>query len=106
MKVREVLEMLDEIKQNEITDRVKTNWINNVEGRVQCEMLGKTPENFKPVMGEDEDLTVPDAYSSIYILYLSAMIELCAGNIDRYGKYYDRFEKEMGVFAKKLIRER
>ena len=62
MIVRELLEVLDATKKNEMPDELKLRWINDVEGRVQCEIWKKSPELFKRVLSDEDILSVPDPY--------------------------------------------
>ena len=58
MKVRELLEALDATRPNELSDALKLRWINDVEGRVQCEIHKKMPQNVKFVVSEEDTLTL------------------------------------------------
>ncbi len=106
MTVRELLETFDACKSNQHSDSVKTAWVNDVEGRVQCEIMGKTPEKFVKLMSEDDTLTVPDAYSRIYLLYLASMCELASANYDAYESASKAYENAILVYAKSCIRNR
>ena len=106
MKVRELLELVDAAKPNEITDSVKMHWINDVEGRAFCEIRGKDPKEFAPLMGEDGELSIPDAYAVTYQLYLTAMIELFAGNYTAYETVNALYEAALATYARYVIRNR
>lgn len=104
MTVRELLEVLDATKKNEMPDELKLRWINDVEGRVQCEIWKKSPELFKRVLSDEDILSVPDPYCSMYLLFLVSMIEFAEGNYGDYARLSIEFEKNLELYAKWYIR--
>ncbi|MBQ8407820.1 MAG: hypothetical protein IJY39_03050 [Clostridia bacterium] len=106
MKVRELFELADAAKPNDICDSVKMRWVNDIEGKVACEIMKKAPEEHMPLSGEDSELSVPDAYVRVYLLYLWAMIELSAGNYSAFTELNRAFESELAAFARYVIRSR
>ena len=106
MKVREMLEMIDSTKKNEVEDGVKIRWINDVESKVFCDVLKKRPEDFCGVEGEECLLSLPDAYARVYLLYVWAMIELAEGHGSDYSALKQCFESELSAYARSVIRNR
>ena len=104
MIVRELLETVDAIKENQIPDSLKFRWINDVEGRVHCEIKRQSPESFKAIVSEDEALTVPEPYASLYTLFLVSMIEFAQGNYSDFARLTVEFEKNLEIYAKWYIR--
>lgn len=106
MKVREILELIDAGKHNELDAEIKMRWINDVEGRVACEIMKKEATEYAPLLGEEEELSIPDAYVRVYLLYAWAMIELLAGNLESYGAMNRNYESEFMMYARYVIRNR
>ena len=106
MTVENLLATVDAMNPNEICDDVKIRWICDVEGRVLCEIYKQSPESVKLPESDEAVLTVPDAYSRLYVLYLAAMIEFTAGNYDEYVKLSAQAETAFTLYAKHYIRNR
>ena len=104
MTVREMLDIIDSTKQNDVNEAIKVRWINDVEGRVQCEIYRVDPKHVKAVAAEDDCLSVPDAYSMLYMLFVVSMIEFTAGNYTDYTRLTTEFEKALELYAKWYIR--
>lgn len=106
MTVEKILEQFDAIKSNELSDSVKIGWLADVEGRVLCQMLGRSPEEITLPKGSGDDLTLPESFSRVYLLYLAAMNELYGGDQSAYAAIKREFEEELLSYAKYLIRNR
>lgn len=106
MKVREMLDLIDYAKENHASEGAKIAWISDVEGKVACEIFKKSPQELTRLDGEESELSVPDAYSGMYLLYVLAMIELSDGHYDNYAKIKGSFESEFKTYAKQVIRNR
>jgi hypothetical protein len=106
MTVKELLEITDSVKENKLCDDVKLRWINDVEGRISCEIHGMSPEAFIPHTSDDDVLLVPDAYSSLYLLYLVSMIAFSNGDFSLYSTSNIKFEEMLHRYAKHCIRSR
>ena len=106
MKVRELLELVDTVKTNSVDDALKTRWIADVEGRVLCELHKADPTQLDLVIGEDYELSVPDAYAKMYVAYLVSMLEFVSGNYEAYGRMRSEYEQAFSMYARYLIRNR
>ena len=104
MTVEKLFEIVDGTKKNEICDDVKLRWVADVEGRVLCEIHGKSPSEVTLPTNGDDVLAIPDPYSGIYMLYLVAMIEFVAGNYLAYSSLSAEFEKSLERYAKAVLR--
>ena len=102
--VREALDRIDATFVNNIGDAMKISWIKDVEGRVLCEIFKKSPNELASVLSEDDVLSVPEAYCTVYMLYVASMIEFSKGNYDAYAKLCARFEKDFELYARWYIR--
>ena len=104
MTVREMLDIVDFTKKNEVSDELKIRWINDVDSRVQCEVHRIAPEKAKRVVSENDVLTVPDPYASLYMLFVVSMIEFSEGDYTNYARLTAEFEKSLVMYAKSVIR--
>lgn len=106
MTVEKILEQFDATKSNELGDSVKIGWLAEVEGRVLCQILGKSPDEVTLLKGGSDTLVLPESFSRVYLLYLAAMTELYGGDHSAYTTLKLEFEEELSSYAKYLIRNR
>lgn len=106
MTVEKILEQFDAAKSNELGDSVKIGWLAEVEGRILCQILGKSPDEVTLPKGSGDTLALPESFSRVYLLYLAAMIELYGGDHSAYATINREFEEELSSYAKYLIRNR
>lgn len=106
MKVKKILELIDSAKPNEISESVKLTWLNDVEAKVACEIFKTAPEEYVSFEDVESELSVPEAYSGMYLLYVLAMLELSSGGYSDYVKIKDCFESEFRAYARQVIKTR
>lgn len=106
MTVEKLLATVDAVKPNEVCDDVKIRWIGDIEGRVLCEIHKQPPESVRLPESDTAELTVPDAYARVYVLYLAAMLEFTAGNYGAYSELSAEAEAAFTLYAKHCIRSR
>ena len=106
MTVEKILEQFDAEKVNDLCDGTKISWLAEVEGRVLCEICGASPNEVILPKGSGDILSIPESFSRVYLLYLAAMTELCAGNHGEYAALKKEFESLLSSYAKYLIRNR
>ena len=104
MTVREILDVIDSTTENKVEDALKIRWIKDVEGRVLCEVLKRSPGELAAVLSEDDELSVPEAYAGMYMLFVVSMIEFSKRNYDGYAKLCTEFEKAFELYARWYIR--
>lgn len=78
MKVRDVLDQVNEVKPNVYSDARLMDFLNEVEAMVWGEVLNNDPADYMPlVLPEDyeTELTAPQPYSKFYGAYIQAMID-------------------------------
>ncbi len=81
LKVREVLEQVDNLLPNQYSAQQKCRWIAQAEGFVAVEILGeKAPE----MVTEETVLQVEPPYDEIYRHYVEAQIHYANGEVERY----------------------
>ena len=106
MTVEQLLTLVDASNPNEQTDEAKIAWIRDVEGRVLSEIHGIPLESIKLPEGSDDVLALPEAYTRIYVLYITAMIEFYSKNYSGYTHFATEFETALSMYAKYFIRNR
>ena len=104
--VEDAIRTFDALVPNKLSDDVKIGWLNEVEGRVQCEILGVAAEDFAPVESGGDGLSEPRAYARAYTLYLAAMAEMTFGNKEKSDAFASEFESAINGYAKYYIRNR
>ncbi len=106
MTVRELIDMADAVKANELQEQIKLRWINDIEGRVFCEIYKGSPDAFSPRVSDSETLFVPEPYSSVYLPYLIAMIAFAKGEFEAYHNAMIEYEASWLTYAKYYLRSK
>ncbi len=86
MKVGKVIEYIDTIKMNPYEDKIKTYWLNSLDGIIFKQVI-KSDKPFIPyVWPEDEgkELLIKAPFDDIYWKYLCAMIDYANKEYDAY----------------------
>lgn len=106
MKLRGLIETLDEIKPNQYSEQIKTVWLNEVENIVIDEILNKRDglEVIDPVIyryedDADKELLVPDHYADLYYNYLAAKIDFSNAEYQRYNNSTLIYNASFDAFA-------
>lgn len=90
MKIKDIIDMLDEVKPNKYSDKQKVAWLNEVEEEIVDEVYHRSETyksyEFIPCSQEDMDkeLLVPDHFSDLYLYFLAAKIDALRGEAERY----------------------
>jgi hypothetical protein len=106
MKISDMLELVDAVKSNEYSDDLKIRWLNEVEGRVLCEIRKVKPEDIKEMTGSDDVLSVPNPYSRLYLFYLASMIDFSRGDAAAFSRSNEAFEAAFTEYAKFVLRSK
>lgn len=106
MKVEEILMTVDAIKENVLCDEIKFEKLNDVEGRVFCEIMKKDPCDYEKIVSVTQELSVPIPYSKMYVLYLTAFIAFAQGDYDTYKNIMSEYETAFCEYAAHCIRTR
>jgi hypothetical protein len=104
MKVREMLEMIDQMRPNAYSSREKIDMLNTIEGRVYTDILTKAEAfggTFEPFMEgqEERELAVPVPFTDLYLFYLASMIDFYNGDAGRYNDTVVLYNKAWDDFA-------
>lgn len=79
-----VIEQVDRIYPNGYSNRDKYAWLKELEGKIQCEVYGKTDCEYTIPEDADTQLSVLPPYDAIYGLYVMAMIDFFNREFDSY----------------------
>ncbi len=97
------IKFTDAIKPNAFTNEQKTQWINEVEGMVQTQvLLIKSPDIITYTWEPDEDpeLLANPPHDDIYYKYLIAMIDFFNGEYDKYANTVEMFNAAFSEFSR------
>ena len=102
MTVDQAIDRVDRLKCNAYTLREKREWLAQVEGLIQRNIL-QTHGPGLPLreVGELEggwELTAPAPFDALYIRWLEAQIDLCKGEPERYNGSVALFNAEYNAF--------
>lgn len=106
MRVEEILSLADALKSNDISEEVKLHWLNELEGRVHCEIFKRSIDDVVKLTALDQELSVPAPYTSVYISYLLAMIAFAVGEYELYAELSLKYERDFLKYAKFCMRAR
>lgn len=99
MTLERAIELADGMKPNAFADEIKTQWVSEVEGMIQTEiMLHSSADIIVYSYHEDaqKELLASPPHDKIYWVYLAAMIDFANGE---YGKYQNTMQMFNACFA-------
>ena len=106
MRVDEVISIADSLKPNQISEELKIYWLNEVEGRVHCEIYKSSIDELNKIKTMDQELAIPMPYAKIYLNYLLGMMAFALKEYDLYADLTMRYEREFSEYAKFCLRSR
>ena len=107
MTLKETIDFTDSIKPNAFDNNQKTQWLNEVEGRIQTEVFlwGLTNHTtYTYDENKNTELFVKPPYDQIYYEYLCAQIDYANGEYDKYQNTAAVFEADYTAFKVWFIR--
>lgn len=102
--LREVITYLDEIKPNAFNDEIKIQWLNEVEGYLQTDvMLLDISDIIRYKYPDDLErkLLVSYPHAKVYYIYLMAMVDFANGEYNKYAntiQIYNEFLNEFLIW--------
>lgn len=88
MKLREVIDMVDDVKPNAFETATKIAWLNRLEGTLASEVFLLAPAEVRQLQYTaddlDTELLVDPPYDDIYVLWLEAKIDEANGEYNKY----------------------
>jgi hypothetical protein len=106
MKAGEIISIADSLKQNDVCEDAKFNWLCEANARVLCEIGKMAAADVPKITCGDDELSVPAPYSKMYTEYLLAMLSFVKGDYESYNAMYVEYEKTFLEYAKYCIRNR
>lgn len=106
MKVGQIIAIIDELKENNVNEEIKLFWLNEVEGRISSEVFKRGIGEVKQLVSMSEELSAPEPYARMYVLYLDSMIAFGKGDYDTYFKMNSEYEKVFSEYSRYVIRNR
>lgn len=101
--IRNVISYVDAIKPNAFDEGVKVQWVNEVEGYIQTEVmmlaLADTVQ-YDPDVHMDTVLLVKPPHDKLYSLYLCALVDFANGEYDKYNNTMQMYNKFLGEYIK------
>lgn len=100
-KIYNVLRYVDDIKPNRFTDDTKVQWLNEVEGYIQTEVMMLALADvvqYAPEAHMHTDLFVKPPHDKLYALYLCAMIDFANGEYDKYANTMQLYNEFLGEY--------
>ncbi len=102
MTIDEMLTIVDAVKQNDLSEDLKIHWLNDVEGRVRCEIFKESPKDVERLLTSEGELSVPMPYAKMFL----AMISFTSGDYDLYSDLMIKYELDFSEYAKFCLRTR
>lgn len=100
-KIYNVLRYVDDIKPNRFTDDTKVQWLNEVEGYIQTEVMMLALADvvqYDPEAHMHTELLVKPPHDKLYALYLCAMIDFANGEYDKYANTMQLYNEFLGEY--------
>lgn len=97
MKVCEAIEKVKERKPNAYDDNMLLDWLNEIEARVQRELMDTPPEgifSYDITRHMENELLLPKPYDVLYLNYIIAMIEFNQQEYEAYNNTSDLFNSQ------------
>lgn len=102
MTVSELIAYVDSVKPNAFSDSDKLVWLNEIEARIQTEvMLRWQGEMEQYTLPEDKDTELPlsPPHTAVYRYWLQAMIDFENGEYDKYQNTSGMFNTAWSAFV-------
>jgi hypothetical protein len=107
MTLQQVLDHVDEMKPNSMSDKLKIAWLNEIEGLLHQEIILKhehtAEEAIAPHYDRDSDpgtvLLVPTVYAELYTYWIMSKIDLQNMEIDKYNNDRALFNASYETFS-------
>ena len=102
MTVAELFEYVDEILENQFSDKIKRRWLNQIEAEIQVDVLLMTPEGITQYGADDNEaeLIAPAPYDQFYPEYLFWQICLAQQEIERANNYAATFNRMYNEYVR------
>ena len=107
MSVRELIDYLDSMRVNTVSDEQKLRWIADFERLAKASVLDRYFVYDLPELSLDsteEELIIKPPFQRLYILYMLAMLSFEMDSREEYNSYIDGYNYEMACFMDYIAR--
>ncbi len=105
MKLAEAIERVNTEKPNSFKPEILTEYINEVEARVQDFMRGRVRKRYDYKEDGGKELLVPSPYDVLYVSFLKAKIDYANEEYQSYANNQAQFESDWQDFKDWAVRE-
>ena len=100
MTAREIIDHVNEVKPNALSDGIKLRWLNVIERRIALEVLLMAPAQLSELeLGLTDTPLIDPPYDDLYVYWLEARIDEAHGEYDRYNNSAQMFSALWSDFA-------
>lgn len=102
MKIKKLFRYVDSVKPNAFSDEDKLVWLNEIEDRVQLDVMLRWPgEVVQYSLPEDEEteLLLEPPHTAVYRYWLQAMIDFENGEYDKYQNTSEMYNEAWNTFV-------
>ncbi|MBQ8173430.1 MAG: hypothetical protein IJ034_05780, partial [Mailhella sp.] len=102
MKVKEVFEFVRQVVPHAYSDEVLMVWLNEVEGRVQTEVLLLQDQDLTRLSWPEDaekELFAKFPYDNLYWVYLAAMCAYASNEMDDYNNHLTTFNDRFCLYS-------
>ena len=103
LTLQQCIDEVDEIKPNDFSDETKTRWLNEIEGKIQTEVMliaGVDVIQYSYPENKDWELLVEPPYDGLYPAYLAARIDYANGEYEKYQNTMQMFNEFYNDFVR------
>ena len=103
MTIKQIIDIVDQIKPNVFDPEIKCMWINEVEGYVQTyvHLLSSADViTYDYATDADTELLVPPPHNGVYWTYLTAMIDFANGEYNKYQNTITLYNSYMAEYQR------
>lgn len=102
MTQKEAIAMAGAVRPHALPEKLLVQFLRELEGRIAARIRREhaKPAVCTPVQGVNLTLSVPAPFDRVYWTYLVAMIDLTAGDTERYGVSRALFEEAFDAYAR------
>ena len=101
MTIEKVLRLADELAPNALSDELKLQYINEVEGIVQSEVMRLSPADILVYTEADmeRELLIKPPYDRVYVAYVTAMYDFAAREYNKYASTIELYNTYMDEYT-------
>ena len=103
LTLQQCIDEVDEVKPNAFSNETKTRWLNEIEGKVQTEVMllaGVDVIQYSYPENKDWELLVEPPYDGLYPAYLAARVDFANGEYEKYQNTMQMFNAFFGEFIR------